>query len=78
MRTVASNELKVHFSRFLEETRAGEAFLVTKNGIPVARLLPVSQDDPQATRRAIARIRSERRGKKLGGPVKEFIEEGRR
>jgi prevent-host-death family protein len=33
-------ELRRHLSEYLDETRSGERFTVTRNGRPMARLLP--------------------------------------
>lgn len=40
MRTIAQREL-VHPKRILDEVEQGEEFVVTRNGRPVARILPV-------------------------------------
>ncbi len=78
MRNIGSNELKIHLARILEETRAGEQFTVTKNGRPVALLLPVRGRRSASVEATIGRIKAERKNKRLGVPVKRLIEEGRR
>jgi prevent-host-death family protein len=45
---VAARELRLHLSEFLDETRSGRAFVITRNGRPAGRLVPpeeVSDDD---------------------------------
>jgi prevent-host-death family protein len=79
MKTIGSNELKTHLARILDETRSGEEFTVTKNGVPVARLLPVKKRNTAAFGRVVARVRKQRAGKRLKGlSVRDLIQEGRR
>lgn len=82
-------EAKTHLSDLIERVRSGESFLVTKHGVPVARLLPldcpvidptrVSEADAGREREAFARLRELRAGVTLGPSVtiKQLIEEGR-
>ena len=87
-------EAKTHFSELVDRVRAGETFVVTKHGMPVARLVPAEgggesgaaadSDRGARIRRAAEAIRAVRgRINRAGGPVtpaqiKEWIEEGRR
>jgi antitoxin (DNA-binding transcriptional repressor) of toxin-antitoxin stability system len=56
----------------------GEEIIITKHGVPVAAIVPVTgprQLDPPA---AIAAIKEFRRGRRLAGlSLREMIEEGR-
>lgn len=84
MRTVGSYEAKTHLPRLLDEVARGETITITKNGKPVARLVPA---DDVAERRARAheaweewlRYREEH-NIRLGSDltIKQLIEEGRR
>jgi prevent-host-death family protein len=39
--SVAARELRLHLSEYLDEARAGEQFVITRNGRPAAQLGPV-------------------------------------
>ena len=51
MREVGTFEAKTHLSSLLEAVAAGEEVLITKRGIPVARLMP-PEGASEARRRA--------------------------
>jgi prevent-host-death family protein len=38
--SVPAVELRRHLSEFLDETRSGSGFVITRNGRPAARLVP--------------------------------------
>lgn len=38
MREIAASEAKTHFLRLLDEVEAGESFVITRHGKPIARL----------------------------------------
>ena len=44
-RTAPVAALKANLSRYLSRVKAGEAILVTERGIPIARLVPISEAD---------------------------------
>jgi len=68
------------FSDLLERVERGEEIVITRKGIPVARLAPlVGTFDRPAALDALARIRERRKGVTLGGiSIRELIDEGRR
>ena len=85
MRTVGSYEAKTHLPRLLDEVASsGEPVTITKNGKPVARLVPA--EDPEERRRKFdeaweqwIRIRDEQHislGPDL--TLEELLAEGRR
>jgi prevent-host-death family protein len=37
---VPAKELRQHLAEYLDETRSGEGFVITRNGRPAARLVP--------------------------------------
>ena len=41
METVGSYEAKTHLPQLLERVAKGEAFTITKHGVPIARLVPI-------------------------------------
>ena len=83
-------DAKTHLSDLIDRVRSGESFVVTKHGVPVARLVPVvgasagSVAEPDAgasrERAAFARLRGLRQGVTLGPDltVRQLIEEGRK
>lgn len=78
--TVGSYEAKTHFPSLLDRVSKGEEVIITKHGVPVARLVPIfpfrTQDDYQEI---AAQIRQFRKGRRLGEvSVRQLIEEGRR
>ena len=76
MKTVGVFEAKTHFSALIEQAREGQTITITRNGEPVAQIVPVAGRDAQA-REAMDRILSTRA--KLKGPtIRELIDEGRR
>lgn len=79
MRAVGAYEAKTHLPRLLDEVAAGETIVITKRGVPVARLVPPEDDRPDVG----ALIDEWREYRKrhnitLGGlSIREMIEEGR-
>lgn len=40
------HEAKTHLSKFLQETLEGKEFIIAKGNVPVARLIPFTEDKP--------------------------------
>jgi prevent-host-death family protein len=79
MRTVGAYEAKTHLSQLIEEVTRGGQVAITKNGTPVALLIPVPSTQKPDAREVIRQLQEFRRGITLGGiSVREMIEEGRR
>jgi prevent-host-death family protein len=79
MRTVGAYEAKTHLSQLIDEVTRGEQVAITKNGTPVALLVPVPSRQRPDPREVIRQLREFRRGITLGGlSTREMIEEGRR
>ncbi|MFQ5774096.1 MAG: type II toxin-antitoxin system Phd/YefM family antitoxin [Kiloniellaceae bacterium] len=79
MTTIGAFEAKTHFARLLERAARGEHIVITKHGVPVARLVPFAGPDREKARAAIARLKALRKGQTLGGiSWKELRDEGRR
>ena len=79
MRTVGAYEAKTHLSQLIEEVTRGERVAITKNGTPVALLVPVPSLQKPDAREVIRQLREFRRGITLGAlSSREMIEEGRR
>jgi prevent-host-death family protein len=56
--TVGAYEAKTRFSELMTRAEKGESFLVTKNGRPVARILPVDDIDRERARHAAEGLRA--------------------
>ncbi|MDO5534689.1 MAG: type II toxin-antitoxin system prevent-host-death family antitoxin [Propionibacteriaceae bacterium] len=73
--TIGSYEAKTHLARLLDDVEAGEAYVITKHGRPVARLTPIRGSQRPAV---VSELLAFRRGKRLGLPIREAIDAGRR
>ncbi len=51
MTTVNIHEAKTHFSKLLARASRGEEVVIAKAGKPVAKLVPLSEEDKPAKRR---------------------------
>lgn len=78
--TISAYEAKTHFPELLEKVEAGEEITITKNGLPVAKLVPVKEGaSPEERIAAIERIEKLASGLSLRGlKVKDLPSEGRR
>ena len=77
MTRIGAYEAKVKFSEILRRVEKGERFVITRHGMPVAVLEPVSPSRKNV-REVIAKIEEFARGHSLGGlKIKDLIEEGR-
>jgi prevent-host-death family protein len=74
---VGAYEAKTHLPALLERVARGEQITITKHGRPIARLVPIGKSDVERRRAAIARLKVFRKGRTLGVPIKQLIEEGR-
>jgi prevent-host-death family protein len=80
MESVGAYEAKTHLPQLLDRVASGEEIQITRNGRPVARLVPEPAEETTDIRSVIAQIREFRKGRKLGDniTIRELIEEGRR
>ena len=80
MKSVGAYEAKTHLPQLLDRVASGEEIQITRNGRPVARLVPEPAEETTDIRSVIAQIREFRKGRKLGDDltIRELIEEGRR
>ena len=74
---IGAYEAKTHFSALLDRVERGEVITITKHGRPVARLVPINNADLERRRAAIERLKEFRKGRTLGVPIKQLVEEGR-
>ncbi len=80
MESVGAYQAKTHLARLLDRVAKGEEIQITRNGRPIARLVPERAEEATDIRSVIAQIRESRKGRKLGNDItiRELIEEGRR
>jgi prevent-host-death family protein len=77
MESVGAYEAKTHLPRLLEAVAAGESVVITKHGVPVAKLIPAHRRGPQPGE-VIRSLRQARTGVTLGGlSLTDLISEGR-
>jgi prevent-host-death family protein len=78
MEAVGAYEAKTHLPRLLDDVAAGKSVVITKHGVPVARLVPARQQAAEP-REVIDALRNARRGVRLDGlSLRDLIDEGRR
>ncbi len=78
MITVGAFDAKTHLSSLLKRVAKGEEVLITRRGVPVARLVPAEEPDRRDVADAIRELRSIREGVTLGDlDWKELRDEGR-
>jgi prevent-host-death family protein len=80
MESVGAYEAKTHLPQLLDRVARGEEIQITRNGRPIARLVPEPAEEARDVRAVIAEIREFRKGRRLGDDVsiRDLIEEGRR
>lgn len=82
MKSVDEHQAEAQFDELLAEVAAGASIEITKQGVPVARLVPIDEFDPKdaaASLEAWERYRDEHQVVLGGGvTIRELIEEGRR
>ncbi len=79
MKTIGVYEAKTHLAELVDQVLTGESILITRHGVPVARLCPAPGMPDKTIEQTIREIREFRKTHSLGGmSVKELIEEGRR
>ncbi|MCY3959745.1 MAG: type II toxin-antitoxin system prevent-host-death family antitoxin [Chloroflexi bacterium] len=78
MREVRATEAKARLSELLRSVEFGESITITRNGTPVAKLVPAHTGDVAARAAAVARFRRRRAGmKRLKMSVEEIVADRR-
>lgn len=80
MNTVGADEATTQLPRLLDEVAAGATITITKDGVPVAQLVPVPATRRRDVGEVIDEIREFRRREKItldGISIRELIDEGR-
>ena len=73
MESIGSHEAKTHLPRLLDRVLGGESLTITRHGRPVARLMPVEQDNQDRAQSAARRI-LERRSRVTRASIAELID----
>jgi len=78
-RIIGAYEATTHLSELLDDVARGETITITKHGVPVARIVPITETHRMSVDEAIASLREHRKGVTLGGmTLRELRDEGRR
>ena len=76
--SVGAYEAKTHFSELLERVSKGETITVTKHGLPVAQLRPVTASHEDEARQAVEDIQALSAGIHVDGlSIRDLMYEGR-
>jgi len=79
MELIGSYEAKTHLPALLERVAKGEEIIITKHGVPIARLVPVENKRHRDVRSVIEELKIFRKGHTLRGvSLRDMIHEGRR
>ena len=78
MKQVGTYEAKTHLADLLAEVQGGEIVIITRRGVPIAKLMPVEtpQDKVEAAKEGLIALRNQTPSGDL--TIREMIEEGRR
>lgn len=79
--TIGAYEAKTHLPQFLRQVQAGQTFDISVRGVPVARLVPITESDERRVR-AVAKMREFTRKQSAasageGVDLASLIDEGR-
>ncbi|MCE2423148.1 MAG: type II toxin-antitoxin system Phd/YefM family antitoxin [Gemmatimonadetes bacterium] len=74
MDSVGAYEAKTHLPRLLRRVMDGESVTITRHGRPVARLVPVEEDERSRAYEAARRIRESRSRLKNKASLEELME----
>ena len=75
---IDAEEAQVQLLALLDRVERGEEIVITLRGRVIARLAPVERTSPERRREAVERLKEFRKGRTLGVPAKQLINEGRR
>ena len=79
MRTIGAFEAKTHLSEILEKAAQGEETLITRRGIPIAKVIPIEKDPHDIKSNLLQEFKQLRKKLTLGNlSWKELRDEGRK
>lgn len=73
MREIQASEAKTHLPQLLDEVEQGETILITRHGIPIARLVPEADRRQAKISQAVANLRAMRQSKINKLTLKEIL-----
>lgn len=73
--TIGTYEAKAKLSKLLEKVKEGEEIVITKHGVPVARILPFKPTPPSGAAETVAEFIRAREHITLGGLSIERLRE---
>jgi prevent-host-death family protein len=76
--TVSSFDAKTHLSQLIQDVEKGKSITITRRGKPVARLVPVQEENETPVEYIVEELASVRRRIKGVFDVKKLIKEGRK
>ncbi len=78
MTTVSVSEARAKLSQLLRRVLQGERVIITRQGVPIASLVPLEKEKSDNVDEVIEHIRQSRRGRTLGSlKIRDLIDEGR-
>ncbi len=78
MITIGLSEAGSQLPKLVDRVTQGELITITKQGVPVARIVPVANQNNTDLAQVIQDIKEYRKGRRLDGlSIREMIEEGR-
>jgi len=78
MTTVSVSEARAKLSQLLDKVVQGEQVIITRQGVPIATLVPIGLENENAVDQAIDSIRRLRQGRKLRpAKIRDLIDQGR-
>lgn len=79
MERIGLHEAKTHLSKIVSQVSEGHEFTITRRGIPVAKLIPVSKSSEESIKQAFESAKKLRETLTLDGlSIRDLMEEGRR
>ncbi len=79
MKSVGAYYAKTHLPALLDSVQDGEVFVITRNGRPAARLVPViANGNAKEAVAAMKAFRKKHKSRLKGISIRELIEDGRR
>jgi len=79
METVGSYQVKTHISRLLDRVSQGAEFVITRRGVPIAKLTPISFKENEMVLNTIKKMEAFQKEHTLNGlTIQEMIREGRK
>ena len=79
MKTIGAFEAKTHLAELLQEAAEGETILITRRGVPIAKLVTADHPEKHDLKAIVRNLRETRKAARLKGTtLRELIDEGRR